>query len=180
MLRQLIRRLSVRATHLNYDRLRSRRQKSACTLSLESLEPRALMSATPTTAYLQTNLISDQAGVAAITDPSLVNAWGLALPPTTGNFWIADNGTNLSSVYGGNVNHSALTKNLPDITIPADGPTGVVFNGTSDFVISDGSGHSGPAAFIFVTESGSIVGWNPTVNSPPTPSTMAQVATTVT
>jgi uncharacterized protein (TIGR03118 family) len=180
MLRRLIRCLSVRATHLTHDRLRSRRQKSACSLLVESLEPRALMSATPTTAYLQTNLISDQAGVAAVTDPSLVNAWGLALPPTGGNFWIADNGTNLSSVYGGNVNHSALTKNLPDITIPADGPTGVVFNGTSDFVISDSSGHSGPAAFIFVTESGAIVGWNPTVNSPPTPSTMAQVATTVT
>jgi len=143
-----------------------------------------LMSATPASVYLQTNLISDQPGVAAITDPSLVNAWGLALPPTSGNFWIADNHTNLSSVYGGNVNHSPLTKNLPDVTIPGDGPTGVVFNSNfltspTEFVISDGNGHSGPAAFIFVTEDGTIAGWNPAV-PPPSPSTAAQVATTVT
>lgn len=152
---------------------------------VEPLESRMLMSATPNTVYLQTNLISDQPGVAAITDPSLVNAWGLAVPPTSGNFWIADNHTNLSSVYGGNVNHSPLTKNLPDVTIPADGPTGVVFNGNfltnpTEFVISDGSGHSGAAAFIFATESGAIVGWNPNVPPGPPTSTAAQVATTVT
>src|SRR5882724_4726740 len=82
-------------------------------LMVERLEDRSLMAAVPTTAYLQTNLISDQPGVAAITDASLVNAWGLAIPPTGGNFWISDNGTNTASVYGGNVNHSALTKNLP-------------------------------------------------------------------
>jgi hypothetical protein len=67
----------------------------------------------------------------------------------------------VASVYGGNVNHSPLTKNLGDVTIPGDGPTGVVFNSTGDFVISDGNGHSGPAIFIFVTEDGTIAGWNP-------------------
>src|SRR4029078_827154 len=55
---------------------------------------------------------------------------------------------------------------------------GVVFNGTSDFVISDGAGHSGPAAFIFVTEDGTIAGWNLNVPPPP-PSAAAQVGTTV-
>ena len=180
MFHQLMTRLVSRTHQSRRQNIRSSRGKSCCRLLVESLEPRTLMSAAPTTAYLQTNLISDQSGVAAITDPSLVNAWGLALPPTGGNFWISDNGTNISSVYGGNVNLSPLTKKLPDVTIPADGPTGVVFNSTSDFVISDDHGNSGPAAFIFVTESGSIVGWNPSVNSPPTPSTMAKVATTVT
>jgi uncharacterized protein (TIGR03118 family) len=155
---------------------------------VESLELRNLMSATPTTAYLQTNLISDQPGVAAITDPSLVNAWGLALPTTGGNFWIADNGSGVSSVYGGNVNHGALTKNLPDVTIPGGAPTGVVFNpnfitSPTEFVIDDGSGHSGPAAFIFVTEHGTIAGWNPNVPPPVAPalaSSTAEVAATVT
>jgi len=145
------------------------------------------MSATPTTAYLQTNLISDQPGVAAITDANLVNAWGLALPTTGGNFWIADNGMGVSSVYGGNVHGSPLTKNLPDVTIPGDGPTGVVFNpnfmtNPTEFVVSDGNGHSGPAAFIFVTEDGTIAGWNPNVPPPVAPahaSSTAEVATTV-
>jgi len=179
MFRQILATLSPRTLRARRSRrLPSPSKNRRPRLNVESLEPRALMSATPTTAYLQTNLISDQPGVAAITDPSLVNAWGLALPPTSGNFWIADNGTNLSSVYGGNVNHSPLTKKLPDVTIPGDGPTGVVFNGTSDFVISDGAGHSGPAAFIFVTEDGTIAGWNPNVPLPP-PSAAAQVGTTV-
>ncbi len=42
-------------------------------------------------------------------------------------------------------------------------PTGTVFNGTDDFVVS-GNGTSGPAIFIFVTEDGTISGWNPGVN----------------
>jgi uncharacterized protein (TIGR03118 family) len=147
-------------------------------LAAEPLEGRMLMSATPTTAYLQTNLISDQAGVAAITDSSLVNAWGLAVPPPTGNFWIADNETGLSSIYGGNVDQSALTKKLPDVTIPGGSPTGVVFNNTTDFVVNDGNNHSGVAAFIFVTESGTIAGWSPAVPPPP-PSSAAQVGTSV-
>src|SRR5204862_7993878 len=61
-------------------------------LMVERLEDRSLLAAVPATAYLQTNLISDQPGVASITDPSLANAWGLAVPPTGGNFWISDNG----------------------------------------------------------------------------------------
>src|SRR5205823_7587699 len=45
------------------------------------------------------------------------------------------------------------------------------------FVISDGNNHSGPATFIFVTEGGTISGWNSAV--PSSPSLAAQVATTV-
>jgi len=182
MLRQLLATLSSDASRPRLLKAKSsshRRKLPRSRLCIEALEPRTLMSATPSTVYLQTNLISDQPGVAAITDASVANAWGLAIPPTGGNFWIADNHTGVSSVYGGNVNHSPLTKNLPDVTIPGEGPTGVVFNSTSDFVVSDGNGHSGPAAFIFVTESGTIAGWNPAV-PPPAPSAAAQVGTTVT
>ena len=42
-------------------------------------------------------------------------------------------------------------------------PTGVVFNGTSDFVITEGA-QSGPALFIFATEDGTISGWNQVVD----------------
>src|SRR5262245_24862618 len=166
--------LSARSSALFKSRRAAfRRRKCQNILQVEALEPRTLLSATPNSVYVQTNLISDQPGVAAITDASLINAWGLALPPTNGNFWIADNETGISGVYGGDVNGSDLTKKLADVTIPGEGPTGVVFNSTSDFVISDGAGHSGPAVFIFVAEDGTIAGWNPNV-PPPSPSTTAQ------
>src|SRR5262245_15736172 len=47
-----------------------------------------------------TRLVSDQAGVAQLTDPNLVNAWGLAFSPT-GPFWVANNGTNTATVFSG-------------------------------------------------------------------------------
>jgi uncharacterized protein (TIGR03118 family) len=148
-------------------------------LGVESLECRAMMSASPATVYLQTNLISDESGVAAITDPAVVNAWGLALPPTSGNFWLSNNGTATSSVYGGDVHGSPLVNKIPPaVAIPGSSPTGVVFNTTTDFKVSDGAGHSGAAAFIFVAEDGSITGWNPAVPPPP-PSRSAQLGTTV-
>src|SRR5690348_14977295 len=51
-------------------------------------------------AYRQTNLVSDQPGVAQVTDPNLVNAWGIAAGPQT-PLWVADNGTNVATIYPG-------------------------------------------------------------------------------
>src|SRR5262249_58743695 len=54
--------------------------------TVECLEERSLLS----TNVLQTNLVSDLPGVAAVTDPNLVNPWGVA--ESSGSpFWIADN-----------------------------------------------------------------------------------------
>src|SRR5262249_16182342 len=64
---------------------------------LENLEDRCLMSSG---SYLQTDLVSDIAGMAPNTDPSLVNPWGLVFNPT-GAFWVSDNGTGLSTLYNG-------------------------------------------------------------------------------
>ena len=50
--------------------------------------------------YQQTNLVSDLPGVARVTDPNLVNSWGIVHGPTT-PFWIADNGTGVSTLYTG-------------------------------------------------------------------------------
>jgi len=52
---------------------------------------------------------------------------------------------------------------------PVGTPTGTVFNtGTGSFPVSGfsktGAAASAPAAFLFVTEDGTIVGWNPGVN----------------
>jgi uncharacterized protein (TIGR03118 family) len=46
---------------------------------------------------------------------------------------------------------------------PSGTPTGLVFNSTSDFVISK-DGRSGPAIFIFDSLDGTISGWNPAVD----------------
>jgi len=124
--------------------------------------------------YLQHNLVSDLPGVADLQDDSLVNSWGL-VASTNSPFWVSNNGTGTSTLY--NTSDSAVVKvaltNLACqcVMVPGD-PTGVVFNGTpitsgTGFVVSAG-GASGPARFIFVSEDGSISGWNPGV-PPPVP-----------
>jgi uncharacterized protein (TIGR03118 family) len=121
------------------------------------------------TAYVTTNLVSDQPGVARMTDPTLVNAWGIAVGPRS--FWVSANENDLSEVYVGDVGGSALVAPFK-VTIPGGAPTGQVANLTTDFVVSDGT-NSGPAAFIFASESGAVTGWNPTV---PAGSRVAQPA----
>ena len=99
-------------------------------------------------------------------DADLVNPWGLAQGPAT-PAWVADNGTNVATLYRVTV-WSARCRRCPSrSTVPGDGVTGQVFNSTQGFVVSDGQGHSGPAAFIFDSESGDITGWNPAVPPPP-------------
>ncbi len=131
----------------------------------------ALVAASPAAArvanaYQVTNLVSDQLGVAPTVDPALVNPWGLVAGPTT-PWWVADNLTNLSTLYGGAGNKIAL-----EVSVPG-GPTGVVFNGGTGFVVTDGTS-SGAARFIFVTMAGQIRGWSPAVPSP-APSTQTEV-----
>jgi uncharacterized protein (TIGR03118 family) len=117
--------------------------------------------------YTRTNLVSDIAGVARFTDPNLVNPWGLAFGPTS-PFWVADNGTGLSTLYRGDGKSFPLGSPLV-VTIPppaggtSASPTGLVFNGTSSFVVS-ANGKSGAAIFIFATEDGTISGWSPAVD----------------
>ncbi len=115
--------------------------------------------------YHQTNLVSDVPGLAQITDPNLVNSWGIAHPPT-GPWWVADNGMGVSTLYNGSGIPFPLGSPLivsippPPGGIGPSAPTGIVFNGGSDFNITPGN----PARFIFVTEDGTISGWNPAVD----------------
>jgi len=108
-------------------------------------------------AYRQTNLVSDIPGAGRILDPNLVNPWGIAQSATS-PFWVSNNGTGTSTLYGGDVAGSPFTKNTLTVTIPGGQNTGVFFNGSSSFVITDGSG-TGPARFIFDTTAGTIAGW---------------------
>jgi uncharacterized protein (TIGR03118 family) len=130
-------------------------------LELESLEDRSLLSA----GFLQTNLISDLAGVARFTDPNLSNAWGIDYLPG-GPFWIADNNPGLASVVTGGGQPVALTYlGGNTVTIPASvsgtpgSPTGVVANVSADFSVPGSM--TGASEFIFATEDGLLAGWNP-------------------
>lgn len=123
-------------------------------LVVETLEDRCLLSA----GYVQTNLVSDQAGQALFLDKKLVNPWGIAVNQLTGAIRVAENGTGLSELFNED------GKRLPHwkAAIPAPGggsgtPTGLVFNTTHDFVVS--SNGRGPANFLASTEDGTIVAW---------------------
>jgi len=110
-------------------------------------------------AYTVTPLVSDQLGAAPVRDTNLVNAWGLAASSTS-PWWVANNGTSTSTLYNGN---TGLPQSLV-VSVGLDsGPTGVVFNGGSGFVVTSGSS-SAPARFIFDSEDGLIRGWNPGVD----------------
>jgi uncharacterized protein (TIGR03118 family) len=132
-------------------------------------------------AYVQTNLVSDQPGVALVTDPNLVNAWGLSASPTS-PIWVADNGTELSTLYNGFAGATPPGIVPLVVSIPGGAPTGTVFNsaaGATDFSVTDGT-TTARSAFLFDTEQGAIVGWNPTVGTGgnPPPSTTGEVAVT--
>jgi uncharacterized protein (TIGR03118 family) len=112
----------------------------------------ATTTATDSNAYVVHNLTSDVSGTADHTDPNLVNAWGLDAQQF-GPWWVADNGTDLSTLYIANGTPQSLV-----VTVTG-GPTGLVANPGTNFVISK-NGHSGPSTFIFSNEAGKILGWN--------------------
>ncbi len=115
-------------------------------------------------AYKQTNLVSDGAVSALVTDSNLKNPWGIAAIPGA-PFWIADNGTGLSTLYDGHGNIVPLVVKIPAPKgSPADttaAPTGIVWNPNGQlFLVAPQLA----ALFIFATEDGTISAWNPTVD----------------
>jgi uncharacterized protein (TIGR03118 family) len=111
---------------------------------------------TPPNVYRVVNLVSNVTGAAAVTDPNLVDAWGLANANTP--FWVSDHGNGLTTVYNAAGVVSSTVVTIPAATAGATGkPTGQVQNNQgSAFTLANGSN----ASFIFSTEDGLIVGWN--------------------
>src|SRR6267143_3983833 len=114
--------------------------------------------------YSWTNFQSDIAGVAQHVDSNLVNPWGMAAS-ASGIIWVSDNGTGVSTLYNQDGTAVSLVVTIPTAARNrgTGNPTGQVFNGTAFFQVTK-NGNSAPAFFIFVSEDGSISGWNPTLD----------------
>src|SRR5947207_5325618 len=99
---------------------------------LECLEDRYLLSG----GYGLVNLASDVPGLARVTDPNLVNPWGMSFSPT-GPFWFADNRTGVSDLLDGRGEPFPLVVAVPGAGRSGGRPTGTVFNGGPGFVVSE-------------------------------------------
>jgi uncharacterized protein (TIGR03118 family) len=126
----------------------------------------ATLTVSAASAFSLTNLVADTAGgTAGNLDTNLVNPWGLSIPTGTAFAWVANNGTQTSTLYDGNGKpqpHGAplIVKFAPNTAGTAFDPSGVVFNaGAGDFMVT-GSGGSGAATFVFDGEGGMIAGWS--------------------
>lgn len=108
-------------------------------------------------AYVQHNLVSDVPGLADVTDPNLVNPWGMSI--SSGSpFWVTDHDKGLATLYNGSGTITPFVVSIPSAaggSFPAT-PTGQVSNSTTVFVLANGK----PASFIFVTEDGTVSAWN--------------------
>jgi uncharacterized protein (TIGR03118 family) len=114
--------------------------------------------------YAVTNLVASQAGKAKFQDADLINAWGIAYAPG-GALGVANAGSGLATFYSAQGVKQSVVITVPAASSKHHGtPTGIVYNGTTDFQITEG-GKSGPAKFIFDTIDGTISGWNASVNS---------------
>ena len=113
------------------------------------------------TAFVQTDLVSDISGLAAITDPHLKNSWGVSLSATS-PFWVSDQATSLATLYrvtAGSVSKLPLEVAIPTTASGPQGPTGQVSNSTSSFRVVVGGVPTDPATFIFANLNGTISAW---------------------
>src|SRR5262249_47697069 len=105
------------------------------------------------TPFETANLVSDVAGLATITDPKLVNPWGISFSGSS-PFWLANEGSSSSTLYSG-TDETNIMKNSTEVAVPF--ATGTVNNSNStEFLLSNGSS----ARFLFDSLDGSIYGWN--------------------
>ena len=127
--------------------------------------------------YTRTDLVTNSGAGGTVNDSHLVNAWGLVSTGTS-PFWVSDNATGLSTLYGISntsgvvATPAGLVVSIPSASGGPGSPTGIVApetpKGVTAFVISGVNPVSGVQAsanslFIFATFDGTISGWNPAV-----------------
>jgi uncharacterized protein (TIGR03118 family) len=115
-------------------------------------------------AYVQTDLVSDIPGLAALTEPNLVNPWGMSHTATS-PIWTSNQGTSTANLFAVTPNLMKVSPAGSDgnIVIPTtasgpQGPTGQVANPTSSFLVVGGDNQ--PAHFIFANLNGTISAWD--------------------
>ena len=122
--------------------------------------------------FLVKFLVSDLSNFSppATLDPNLVNPWGLT-SSSTSPFWVSDNNAGVATLYNTSGTKQGLTVSIPNPVDPCGAvgtPTGTVFNitivGTTGGFNIPPKTPTAPARFLFATEDGTIVGWNPAVN----------------
>jgi len=121
------------------------------------------------TSFTDTASVADNSSVVATAttfNANLQNPWGIAVAPGL-PFWIADNNSNLSTLYSGKgeVETGTITgSNAVGIAIPASAagvpsnPTGQVYNGNGGFLIPTSHGQEA-ALFMYDGEGGTIAAW---------------------
>jgi uncharacterized protein (TIGR03118 family) len=117
--------------------------------------------------YIQTNLVSNIPGLATITDPLLVNPWGMSRSSTS-PFWTSNQVTNSATLYavtGTTTVSQVLGVNangfvaIPTTAAGPQGPTGQVNNvNMNSFQLTPGNSTTS-ARFIFADLNGMISGW---------------------
>jgi len=118
-------------------------------------------SQTAVNGYVIHNLVSDLPGLADYTDPNLINPWGNGFSGTS-PFWIGNNHSGVSTLYAGTGAPVALVVSVPTPAGPGTkgAVTGVIFNGTTGFLIPTATSAGTKASFMFCTEDGTIAAWN--------------------
>lgn len=111
--------------------------------------------------YLQFNLVSDIATNALRADPRLLNPWGLVAGPNS--IWINDNHSGLTTVFNPSGRTSPFAINIPAPGGGLGAPTGLIFNDSSQFVITNG-GRQDESTFLMATEDGTITAWSQRVS----------------
>jgi uncharacterized protein (TIGR03118 family) len=122
----------------------------------------AVSAQTSTNAYIQHNLVSDVPGLADVTDPNLVDPWGMSFSATS-PYWVSNHGKGNTTLYTNSNTTTGVTISTTVVTIPgaAGGTspapaTGQVQNSTTGFLLANGT----KASFIFCTEDGTVSAWN--------------------
>src|SRR6202047_4459701 len=107
--------------------------------------------------YTQTNLVSNASGVAPVTDPQLINPWGISRGSGS-PWWVSDNATGFSTLYNGAGAKQSLIVTIPPAdptnkNTPTGTPTGTSANTSqTDFLLAPAK----PALFLFSTIDGTI------------------------
>jgi uncharacterized protein (TIGR03118 family) len=113
----------------------------------------------------QVNLVANKPEFKAqILEPNLQNAWGIAIRPAGlgGHFWVTANTTRQSIEYVGDVGGVPLFQDDLKVVGTTGTPTGVVFNGGTQFVVTQAHPAgpiTAPAKFLFANDSGEITAW---------------------